>query len=140
MEAFNLSILAPERRLIEGERVVSTVLTTTEGEIEILPGHANMVAELEPGRFLYTPRGQKPVEGVISSGFVNVENGNVKVVAETIELSGEIDLNRAKRAQANAEKMLVSAGLEEASFRKYQLKLQRALIRQSVGSSGSTQS
>ena len=65
MEAFNLSILAPERRLIEGERVVSTVLTTTEGEIEILPGHANMVAELEPGRFLYTPRGQKPVESVI---------------------------------------------------------------------------
>jgi F-type H+-transporting ATPase subunit epsilon len=133
METFNLSILAPERRLIEGERVVSAVLTTTEGEIEILPGHANMVAQLEPGRFSYTLRGSKPINGVISSGFVNVEDGSVKVVAETIELSGEIDLNRAKTAQANAEKQLAAAALDEHSFRKYQLKLQRSIIRQSVG-------
>jgi F-type H+-transporting ATPase subunit epsilon len=135
MEAFNLSILAPERRLIEGERVVSAVLTTTEGEIEILPGHANMVAQLEPGRFTYTPRGGKPVTGVISSGFVNVESGTVKVVAETIELAAEIDVERAKRAHANAEKKLEGTGLDEAAFKKYQLKLQRATIRQSIGTS-----
>ena len=133
METFNLSILAPERRLIEGERVVSATLTTTEGEIQILPGHANMVAQLEPGRFSYTPRGEKPVNGVISSGFVNVENGSVKVVAETIELASEIDLNRAKTAQANAEKQLSAAALDEQSFKKYQLKLQRSIIRQTVG-------
>ena len=135
MNTFNLSILAPERRLTEGEAVVSVVLTTSDGEIEILPGHADMVAQLEPGKFIYTPKGEKPVIGFISSGFVNVESGNVKVVAETIELMGEIDLNRAKTAQANAEKQLTAAGLDEASFRKYQLKLQRAIIRQSVGGS-----
>ena len=133
MQTFNLSILAPERRLIEGERVVSVVLTTTEGEIEILPGHANMVAQLEPGKFIYTPRGEKPVRGVISSGFVNVENGSVKVVAETIELSSEIDTNRAKAAQVKAEKELAGASLDEQTFRKYQFKLQRAIVRQSVG-------
>lgn len=134
METFNLSILAPERRLIEGQRVVSTVLTTTEGEIEILPGHANMVAQLEPGRFTYTPRGEKPVTGVISSGFVNVESGSVKVVAETIELSSEINLDRAKVAQTKAEEKLASSALDAASFKKYQLKLKRATIRQSIGS------
>ncbi len=133
MQTFNLSILAPERRLIEGERVVSVVLTTSEGEIEILPGHANMVAQLNPGKFSYTPRGEKPVTGVISSGFVNVESGDVKVVAETIELAGEIDLNRAKAAQAKAEKELTGASLDEQSFRKYQFKLQRSIVRQSVG-------
>ena len=134
METFNLSILAPERRLIEGERVVSTVLTTSEGEIEILPGHANMVAQLEPGRFSYTPRGGKPRHGVISSGFVNVEDGSVKVVAETIELASEIDKARAKTAQTNAEKQL-SSDLDEQSFRKQQLKLQRSLVRQAVAGS-----
>ena len=135
METFNLSILAPERRLIEGERVVSIVLTTVEGEIEILPGHANMVAQLEPGRFSYTRRGEKPVNGVISSGFVNIDDRSVKVVAETIELAGEIDSNRAKLAQAFAEKQLAAASLDEHTFKKYQFKLQRAIIRQSVGQS-----
>jgi F-type H+-transporting ATPase subunit epsilon len=134
METFNLSILAPERRLIEGERAVSAVFTTTEGEIEILPGHANMVAQLEPGRFSYTPRGQKPVEGVISSGFVNVEDGSVKVVAETIELATEIDLARAKTAQTKAESRLSDTGLTPEEFKKFQLKLKRAEIRQVVGS------
>ena len=133
MQTFNLSILAPERRLIEGERVVSVVLTTSEGEIEILPGHANMVAQLSPGKFVYTPRGEKPVRGVISSGFVNVEDGDVKVVAETIELANEIDVSRARVAQLKAEKELAEASLDEQSFRKYQFKLQRAIIRQSVG-------
>ncbi len=136
MNTFKLSILAPERRLIEGEAVVSVVLTTSDGEVEVLPGHADMVAQLEPGKFVYTPAGQKPVMGFISSGFVNVEQGNVKVVAETIELVAEIDLNRAKAAQANAEKQLTAAGMDEATFRKYQLKLQRAIIRQSLGGQG----
>ena len=133
MQTFNLSILAPERRLLEGERAVSLIATTTAGEVEILPGHANMVAVLGTGRFVYTIRGEKPVTGVISSGFLNVEDGSVKVVAETIELAKELDLNRAKQAQVKAEKMLTDASLDEHSFRKYQLKLQRAIIRQQVG-------
>ena len=133
MESFNLSILAPERKLTEGEKVTSVILTTSEGEIEILPGHANMVAELHPGKFLYTPAGLKPVIGVISSGFVNVESGSVKVVAETIELAGEIDKSRAKVAQSKAEEMLKASTLDEQTFRKYQLKLQRSIIRQHIG-------
>jgi F-type H+-transporting ATPase subunit epsilon len=133
MQSFSLSILAPERRLIEGEAVVSLVITTAEGEIEVLPGHANMVAMLETGRFTYTPRGAKPVSGVISSGFLNVENGTVKVVAETIELANEINTSRAREAQIKAQKMLEEATLDEKAFRKYQLKLQRAIIRQNIG-------
>jgi len=134
MQSFSLSILAPERRLLEGETTTSLLVTTAEGEIEILPGHANLVALLEAGRFKYTPRGGKPVVGVISSGFLNVESGTVKVVAETIELAEEIDVNRAREAQQKAQKMLSDASLDPKAFRKYQLKLQRSIIRQNIGS------
>ncbi len=133
MDTFSLSILAPERRLIEGEAVTSVILTTGEGEIQILPGHADYVATLETGRFVYTPKVGTPVIGIISSGFVNVEHGAVKVVAETIELPKEINLSRAKEAQKKAEQMLSDATLDEASFKKYQLKLQRSIIRQQIG-------
>ena len=132
MNTFNFSILSPERRLVQDERVSSVILTTAEGEIEILPGHADMVAKLDTGRFEYRPETGKAVAGVISSGFLNVENGEVKVLADIIELDTEIDVSRAKLAQEKAEKMLTDASLDEKSFRKYQLKLQRAIIRQNV--------
>jgi F-type H+-transporting ATPase subunit epsilon len=132
MNTFNLSILAPERILLQDEAVESLIITTAEGEIEVLPGHADMVSTLETGRFVYrSSKGN--VIGVISSGFLNVENGLVKVIAETIELAGEINLNRAKEAQIKAQKMLTEASLDEHAFKKYQLKLQRSIIRQSLG-------
>lgn len=132
MNTFNLSILAPERILLQDEAVESLIITTAEGEIEVLPGHADMVSTLETGRFVYrSSKGN--VIGVISSGFLNVENGFVKVIAETIELAGEIDVNRAKQAQSKAQKMLTEASLDEHAFKKYQLKLQRSIIRQSLG-------
>ncbi|MBU6152711.1 MAG: ATP synthase F1 subunit epsilon [Bdellovibrionales bacterium] len=133
MKSFSLSVFAPERRLTQDEQVQSFVVTTTKGEIEILPGHANMISALDAGHFVYTPVDKSPVRGVISSGFVNVEDGAVKVIAETVELAHEIDLSRAKAAQMKAEKMLADASLDSSAFRKYQLKLQRALIRQSLG-------
>jgi F-type H+-transporting ATPase subunit epsilon len=133
MQSFSLSIFAPERRLTQDEPVRSLVLTTTKGEIEILPGHADLIARLETGRFSFVAEGKAPVTGVISSGFVSVENGKVKVIAETLELPHEIDRSRARAAQEKAEKMLTDASLDEHSFKKYQLKLQRAIIRQSIG-------
>lgn len=135
-DTFLLSILAPERRLTENESVHSLLVTTAQGEAEILPGHADMVAKLETGRFQYQTKAGKTVAGVISSGFVNVTKGAVKVVAETIELPHEIDLSRAKAAQMKAEKLLNDAALDEHQFKKYQLKVQRAIIRQSIGGGG----
>jgi F-type H+-transporting ATPase subunit epsilon len=133
MDSFSLSVYAPERRLTQDEKVHSFVVTTSKGEIQILPGHADMISALDTGHFIYTPVGKSPVRGVISSGFVNVEDGAVKVIAETLELEHEIDISRAKAAQVKAQQMLTDASLDPSAFRKYQLKLQRAVIRQSLG-------
>ncbi len=134
MEKFYLSIYSPERKLVEREEVLSLLVTTVEGETEILPGHVGMVSQIETGRFEYQPVVGKRVTGVISTGFLNVEGEVVKVLAETLELSAEINVGRAKAAQLKAEEMLKNASLGLHEFNKYQLKLQRALIRQSIGS------
>ena len=80
--------------------------------------------------FKYVGTDGSKATGVISSGFYDVKDDTVNVLAETIELAGEIDLDRAKRAQKAAEENLKAAELTEQSFKKYQLKLERALIRQ----------
>jgi F-type H+-transporting ATPase subunit epsilon len=127
-EKLRLTLLSPERRLLEGATVDSLLLTGSEGQIEILPGHA-----LETGFFNYKVPGDSSNHGgVISSGFFEVHDNKVVVMAETLELKGEINVERARKAQGLAEQTLKEAALDPDKFNKYQLKLQRSLIRQQV--------
>jgi F-type H+-transporting ATPase subunit epsilon len=131
-DELKLNVLSPERRLVESILVEEVTLPGSEGQIQILPGHAPMIGSLRTGVFNYKARGKSPVYGVISSGFFEVRDDEVYVMAETIELQNEIDIDRAKKAQELAEQTLQAADLDEHSFKKYQLKLQRALIRQNL--------
>lgn len=127
-----LSILSPERRLVEGITVEEVTLPTSEGQIQVLPGHAALVGVLDVGIFYYLSSGKAKVYGTVSGGFFEVRGDEVRVMAETIELKGEIDLDRAKRSQQEAEKTLQEATLDEKHFKEYQLQLQRSLIRQQL--------
>jgi F-type H+-transporting ATPase subunit epsilon len=131
-----LSILSPERRLVERVEVDEITLPGSEGQIQILPGHAAMVGTLQAGGFAYHHAGphteKGSVFGALSTGFFEVKDDEVQLMVETLELKSEIDVDRAKKAQAAAEKTLLESDLDEHQFRKYELKLQRALIRQQV--------
>jgi F-type H+-transporting ATPase subunit epsilon len=130
--SLKLTILSPERRLLEKAPVEEVTLPGSEGQIQVLPGHAAMIGTLLTGAFRYINEGGQVSSGVITTGFFEVKNDEVKVMAENLELQGEIDLERAKKAQKAAEDVLREAELDEHKFRKYELKLQRSLIRQQV--------
>ncbi len=125
-----LNVFSPEKKVLEGRQVSEVTLPGTEGQIQILPGHAAMVGALETGVLSYLVEGQGQARAAISTGFFEVSEDQITLTVETIELSGEVDLERARKAQSNAEKMLQDASLDESQFRKYELKLQRALVRQ----------
>jgi F-type H+-transporting ATPase subunit epsilon len=127
-----LTILSPERKLLEGVWVREATLPGAEGQIQILAGHADFVSTLETGIFSYRLEDNSEHMGVLSTGIVQVVGEEATVMAETFELKGEINLDRAKRAQAQAEEVLKAAEIDEHRFKKYQLKLQRAIIRQQV--------
>jgi F-type H+-transporting ATPase subunit epsilon len=127
-----LTILSPERKIAEAMSVQSATLPGSEGQIQILPEHAEMMGTLETGMFSYIPASGAPVIGVISSGFFQVANDVVTVLAETFEYSSEVDTARAKTAQKKAENALIDPELGSDLFRKYELKLQRAIIRQQI--------
>ncbi|MBI3535584.1 MAG: ATP synthase F1 subunit epsilon [Deltaproteobacteria bacterium] len=131
-ETLKLTILTPERRLLSNFDVDSVTVTGSEGQIQILPGHASMLGVLETGLFSYQQQRQEMVSGFISTGFFEVNDNQVTLTCETLELQNEIDHNRARQAQLKAEKILQEASLESSQFKKYQLKLQRALIRQQL--------
>lgn len=130
--SLRLTILSPERRLVEDGHAEEVTLQTSEGQVQILPGHAAMVGTLDTGFFTYQNASGEKTSGVISSGFFEVKDDRVSLMAETLELRSEIDVDRARRAQKIAEDALKDAELDEHKFKKYQLKLQRSMIRQQM--------
>jgi F-type H+-transporting ATPase subunit epsilon len=60
----------------------------------------------------------------------------VTVLAETAETPEEIDRERATEARKHAETQLGKGDLVPADFQKYQLKLQRSLIRIQLAGEG----
>jgi F-type H+-transporting ATPase subunit epsilon len=128
--ALKLSILSPERKLLEGCEANEVTLMTSEGMIQILPGHAAMVGTLETGAFSYHTSSGGPVHGFISTGFFEVRDDELSLMAEVIELKDEIDAERARKAQAKAEEILKQANLDDVTLEKFRAKLERAIIRQ----------
>jgi F-type H+-transporting ATPase subunit epsilon len=132
-QTLTVTVLSPERKLLEGVEIRRAHFKSSEGEIEILPGHISMVGTLETGIFDFAhAQGEGSTSGVFSSGFFRLAGGVLTVTAETIELKGEISVDRARAAQVKATQMLTEASLSDEDFRKYELKLQRAVIRQQV--------
>lgn len=125
-----VDIVTPTKKVVEGVHVPEVKVTTSVGEIQVLPGHTELLAILGTGPLSYTVDGEEK-KYAVSYGFVEVRKDKVLILAETCESATEIDRARAQTAQKRAEEALASA-LSEEDFKKYQLKLQRAIIRQQI--------
>lgn len=125
-----VDIVTPSKRLVEGARAETVVLPGSRGQLQILPGHADMLAMLGTGELkLVSDGGTRTF--AISYGFADITKDKVTILAETAEESSEIDKARAVAAQKKAEEALAHT-LTDENYKKYQLKLQRALVRQQV--------
>ena len=126
----SVDIVTPYRKILENATATSVRLPAAKGEMEVLPGHAELLTLLSTG-VLGIRRDEGEKRFAISYGFAEIRKDKILVLAETCEESSEIDLERAKQAQKQAEEHLISQITTE-SFRKYQLKLERAVTRQKV--------
>jgi F-type H+-transporting ATPase subunit epsilon len=98
-----VELVAVERMIWSGEaRMV--IARTTEGELGVLPGHAPLLGELAPGGVV-TIRSESGDDLVVAAhgGFLSVTERGVSILAETAELSTEIDVERAREALRRAE-------------------------------------
>ena len=107
MRSFPLQIVTPDGLEFSGQ-AESILLRTTEGDVEILSGHADFIAALGIGRARIIIEGEHK-SASMAGGFVLVKSGNVKVVATTFEFAEDIDLKRAEEAKARAEAALSTA-------------------------------
>ena len=121
-----LNIVTPEKQLVADE-VDQVNVPGTEGDQGILYDHAPLLTNLRSGQLSYEKDGET-VAIVVSGGYLEVTDNRVTVLAETGEFLHEIDRERAERAHADAEKLLLT-DLSEEEFIETQKKLFRAVAR-----------
>jgi F-type H+-transporting ATPase subunit epsilon len=124
----DFSITTPERILVS-EKVDSLTLPTEMGEITVLTNHIPLVANLVPGEIRYK-MGGKDNFFAVSGGFIEVREGNkVLVLADTAEFGQEIDLDRAEKAKAQAQKLMQESYTDEKTFADASAVLEKNLAR-----------
>jgi F-type H+-transporting ATPase subunit epsilon len=122
-----LEVVTPERR-VASESVNSVTVPGRGGEMQILPGHAALISELQTGVLTYNQDGSN-FQLHVSGGFVEVSDDQVTVLAEVAERSEEIDAARARIARERTEKQLSSWSGSEEDFEKARAKLERSIVR-----------
>jgi F-type H+-transporting ATPase subunit epsilon len=78
------------------------IITSKEGEIGILPGHASMMAALVPGEIRFRI-GDEVKVAVSTNGYAEVGKDQVNIIVNAAEWAQDIDLPRARRALKRAE-------------------------------------
>jgi F-type H+-transporting ATPase subunit epsilon len=101
------------------------IARTTEGELGVLPGHAPLLGQLAEGGVV-TIRTDSGDDVVVAAhgGFLSVTERGVSILAETAEISGEIDVARAREALSRAEESDEPEALDAA--RRAQSRLRAA--------------
>jgi F-type H+-transporting ATPase subunit epsilon len=98
-----VELVAVERKIWSGEATM-VIARTTEGELGVLPGHEPLLGELAGGGVV-TIRTESGEDVVVAAhgGFLSVTERGVSILAETAEISTEIDVERAREALRRAE-------------------------------------
>jgi F-type H+-transporting ATPase subunit epsilon len=122
-----LEIVTPERQLFD-EAVDSVVVPGSEGELGILPHHAPLLTTLGVGE-LRIRRGGFEESFAIVGGFLQVRPDKVVVMAETADVSSDIDVEKAQEARREAERALETGYREGADLAAARAALQQALLR-----------
>ncbi|MDO5540244.1 MAG: ATP synthase F1 subunit epsilon [Eubacteriales bacterium] len=123
---FTLSIIAPERIFYEGKASM-VELSTSEGDVGIYKNHIPMTLLIVPGIVTITEEVGKR-QAAIHSGFMEVLPDKVTIMAEIAEWPEEIDVNRAREAEARAERRLQMRD-PMLNLNRAEIALRKAMVR-----------
>src|SRR3981081_3169380 len=126
MSSIAVDIMTPER-LVMQTQAESVVVPAADGELGILPHHAPLLAQLQPGE-IRLRRGNDVELFAVSGGFVEVESNHVSIFAETAEMAHEIDMERARQAAERAKAQMKTARTD-VDLAQAEAALRRAMVR-----------
>jgi len=132
MVALTLRIITPESVELD-TTADSVVVTALDGELGILPRHAPLVAALGAGELRYKS-GSNVARVFVASGFCEVRDNTVRIVADASERPEDIDVDRAERAKERARARMYGKRLEgdaavDLDLTRAEFAMRKALMR-----------
>jgi F-type H+-transporting ATPase subunit epsilon len=114
---FKLNLLTPEKKVVVDQDITEAVIPTWSGEVDILPGHVPMIANLGTGILKFKVKDTGAVfKAVISSGYCEVNPEGVNILTESIQLKEEISEEAAKAKALEASAKLTKESLTDEEF------------------------
>jgi len=115
-EPIIVEVVSPEKVLYSGEADMVITRTVGGGEIAFQAGHAAFLGVLVENHTRVFQTDGKVQHIAVHRGFVEVSGNPTKVslLSDTAELSGDIDIARAKRALERHEQTLRAQAVDEA--------------------------
>ncbi|MCR4796978.1 MAG: ATP synthase F1 subunit epsilon [Lachnospiraceae bacterium] len=126
---FKVEIITPDRIFYSGDASM-VEFNTTEGEIGVYKNHVPTTVVLAPGVVTIHEEGENK-KAAVHSGFAEILNEKVTLLAEIAEWPDEIDVERAKAAEARANER-ISRKDADVDLKRAELALRRSLVRQSL--------
>ena len=124
--ALKLVVVTPEKKVVEAD-VEQVEMPGELGYLGVLPGHAPLISLLKTGVLTYRgAAGEKSL--ALSSGFVEVANDAVSVLADLAEEPSQIDAGAAEKDRALAEEELKTASRETLEEIRTRLDLAQARL------------
>jgi F-type H+-transporting ATPase subunit epsilon len=125
-----LSIVTPERPFLE-LNTLSVQLPGSMGDMEILPGHAPLLAELKAGLLTYR-QGNEIERVMIAEGFVEVSQDRVNVLSEQARSKNEIDKEQEKSLMLELKQKIDKLEQDDVEQTRDQALLARCIARLSL--------
>ncbi|MBX3082081.1 MAG: ATP synthase F1 subunit epsilon [Anaerolineae bacterium] len=125
-----VTIVTQDGPLFEEAAADSVVIPGTEGEMGILPHHAALLTTLGFGE-LRVRKGAAEESFAIYGGVAEVRPDRVLVLADTAQSSYELDMQKAREARDNAER-LRREGVPAEQARAVMEEIRRATMEENV--------
>ena len=111
MAQMHLKIVTPEKEIYD-EPVEMVTVTSAEGELGILPHHANLMARLMPGELRIKKSGRTDILAT-GDGFLQVADNVVTILTDLATDVKEIDEKAVEQARERAQKALEQTQTDE---------------------------
>ena len=130
MAELTLEIVTPERRVatLQADEVRAPGVL---GGFGVRENHTPFLSQLQAGR-LTVVAGSREVHYAIGGGFLQVADNKVMVLADSAEEREEIDVERARRAIAEATERLRTLAAGDESYALEAARVRRAAARLEV--------
>ena len=107
----HLDVVSAEKKIFSG--LVETIqVTGSEGELGIHPGHAPLISAIKPGMVRLVKQFGEEEVIYVAGGVLEVQPGNVTVLADTAVRAEDLDEQAAEEAKRRAEEHIANPGAD----------------------------